>query len=259
MHVTTLKVFNRFTNPHGMFVWIACFILTSAVFAQAPADVLRDNTFRAGDGIIVSVPMDTEAVINGSFPIDSSGYADIPVVGRIFVHNKTSKQVEDYISKEMAQYLRDTHVRAKPAIRLLLVGNWQHPGMHYVEANASVWEAAKLAGGPAGEVNVKKWIVMRGSEDLTLPVLDEFSRGTSLRNSGVQSGDIFVIPVPNEHAGFWYWFTQSLSATSQVTSILAAVATVYITYLIYEGHSTTSHTTVVCTTANNATNCSTSQ
>ena len=257
MPVNTLNTVNRFPFQNWMIGCAAWLILTAAVFAQAPPmDNSRNEVFRAGDGIIISVPMDTDAVINGSYPIDSSGFADIPVVGRIFVHNKTSRQIEDYLSREMAQYIRDTHVRAKPAIRLLLVGHWQHPGMQYVDANASVWEAAKLAGGPAGEVNIKEWIVMRGKQDLTLPILDQFSRGTTLVNSGVLSGDIFVIPVPNEHAGFWYWFTQSLTATAQVAAILSTITTVYITYLIYEGQHS-SHTNVICNTVGSSTTCTT--
>lgn len=264
MRIKTLNTLNRFAPRQWVMGLAACLILTTAIFAQAPVDNSKGEIFRAGDGILLSVPMDTESVINGSFPIDSAGYADLPVVGRIFVHNKTSRQVEDYVSREMAQYLRDTHVRAKPAVRLLLVGFWQHPGMHYVEANASVWEAAKLAGGPAGEVNIKKWIVMRGSEDLTLPILDEFSRGTTLRNAGVQSGDIFVIPVPNEHSGFWYWFTQGLSATAQVATVATAVLSVYIAYLIYHdtnnnGNNQNTHNDCTTTVTGNVstTNCHT--
>ena len=227
MRLQTSESLNRTFSTRWIAFWAACLVLAIGAFAQ---DYPSRDVFRAGDGVLLSVPMDTESVMNGGFPIDSAGFVDLPVVGRLFVHGKTAKYVEDYVSKEMAQYLRDTHVRARPAVRLLLVGFWQHPGMHYVEAEASVWESAKLAGGPAGEVNIKKWIVMRGSEDLSIPILDEFSRGTSLRNAGVQSGDIFVIPIPNEHSGFWYWFTQGLGAAAQAATI---VTTVLITYLIF--------------------------
>jgi len=199
---------------------------TLAPFSQAQGIF---NTFFSGEGMIIQVPLDTASVFNGSFPIDSAGYVHFPVLGREFVHGKSVAEVEEYLQKNAAPYLKDVHVSATPAIRVTLLGFWKNPGMYYIDAEATVWEAFRVAGGPAGEVNIHKWRVMRGSTDLSVPILDEFSKGSTMRAAGVKSGDIFVIPVPNPASGFWYWFRETLSVTAEVAAVTATILTTYLT------------------------------
>ena len=40
------------------------------------------SVLKAGEGMTINVPLDTAAVINGSFAIDSSGYVTLPILGR---------------------------------------------------------------------------------------------------------------------------------------------------------------------------------
>jgi hypothetical protein len=75
---------------------------------------------------------------------------------------------------------------------------------------------------------------MRGSSITQIMLLDEFSRGTTLRSAGIRSGDIFVIPQPNPQSGFWYWFRESLTVTAQIASIVGTTLTLYVTYLVLE-------------------------
>lgn len=203
----------------------------SEIFGDQPR---RGGVFKANEAMIVRVPLDTASVLDGAYPIDSSGYVNLPVVGRLYVHDKPAVEIETYLGKRMSQYLRDTHIMATPVVRLTLLGHWRQPGMHYVDSEASIWEACRVGGGPAGEQNIDKWLVKRGGQDLAISLLDEFSKGTTLRNAGIRSGDIFVIPQPNPQSGFWYWFRESLTATAQIATILGTSLTVYITYLLIE-------------------------
>lgn len=206
-----------------------------ATVSDSLAGALRQSgTFKSNEGMILRVPLDTASILNGSYPIDSAGYVTLPVVGRLYVHDQTSTQVAAYLGKRMAPYLRDTHIMATPVVRLTMLGYWQRPGMHYVDPELSVWEACRVVGGPAGEQNIQKWLVMRGSRITQIMLLDEFSRGTTLRSAGVRSGDIFVIPQPNPLSGFWYWFRESLTVTAQLASIIGTTLTLYVTYLVLE-------------------------
>ncbi|HLP42096.1 MAG TPA: hypothetical protein VK465_11355 [Fibrobacteria bacterium] len=195
------------------------------------------GVFKANEGMILKVPLDTASVLNGAYPIDSAGYVTLPVAGRLFVHDKSVDEIASYLGKSMSQYLRDTHVMAIPVVRLTLLGHWQRPGMHYVDPQLSIWDACRLSGGPLTEANIHDWKVMRGSSILPISLLDEYSRGTSLRNAGIRSGDIFVIPTPNPQSGFWYWFRESVTLTAQVAGIVGTTLTAYVTYLIIEDRS----------------------
>jgi hypothetical protein len=46
--------------------------------------------------------------------------------------------------------------------------------------------------------------------------------------SGIRSGDIFVIPVPRDNTGFWYYFRESITLTAQVAAIISTVLTAYL-------------------------------
>lgn len=203
----------------------------AAVEAQAGPVSSRGGVFKANEAMLIEVPLDTSSVLNGAFPIDSAGYVTLPVAGRLFVHDKDASEIESYLAKRMSQYLRDTHIIATPVVRLTLIGHWQRPGMHYVDPQSSVWEACRVAGGPAGEQNIHKWRVMRGGEILPISLLDEFSKGSSLRAAGVRSGDLFIIPQPDPQSGFWYWFRESLTVTAEIAAIVGTTLTAYLTYL----------------------------
>jgi len=207
---------------------------TASAASASDAGLRLGGTFKANEGMMILVPLDTASVLNGSYPIDSAGFVNLPVVGRLFVHDQTSGQVETFLGKRMSQYLRDTHVMATPVVRLAMLGFWQRPGMHYVDPELSVWDACRVVGGPAGEVNIDEWRVMRGSRVLDISLLDEFSKGTTVRNAGIRSGDLFIIPVPNPQSGFWYWFRETLTVTAQITGIVGTTLTAYITYLVLE-------------------------
>lgn len=204
--------------------------------SEAPASLpsSRGGIFKANEAMLVEIPLDTASVLNGAYPIDSAGYVTLPVAGRLFVHDKSASEIESYLAKRMSQYLRDTHIIATPVVRLTLIGHWQRPGMHYVDPQTSVWEACRVVGGPAGEQNIHKWRVMRGSEILPISLLDEFSRGSSLRAAGVRSGDLFIIPQPDPQSGFWYWFRESLTVTAEIAAIVGTTLTAYLTYLALE-------------------------
>jgi protein involved in polysaccharide export with SLBB domain len=192
-----------------------------------------EGTFKPGQALIVDIPFDTSSVLNGGYPIDNNGYAQLPLVGRIQVSGKNVADVEAYLAARASNYLKDTHISVHPAIRLTFLGYWVKPGMFYAEPNELVWDVIKRAGGPAGEKNMDKWSVVRGGEKVDIKVASAFSKGQTLSGAGVQSGDIFVIPVPDGQ-GFWYWFTQSLTVTSQIATLLTGILSAYITYLVYQ-------------------------
>jgi protein involved in polysaccharide export with SLBB domain len=195
---------------------------------------LPEERFVAGEAMTVDVVLDTVAFLNGGYPIDSSGYVDMPLLGKIMVGGKTREEVENYLSSKLANYLRDTHIQAVPAIRITWLGHWVKAGQYYVSPKSTVWDAVYMAGGIAGERNIDKLEVQRGTQKILLNVLDAYSKGTTLAGAGIQSGDIVIIPVPRPDEGFWYWFKESLTLTTQVATVVTSAMTAYILYLNVE-------------------------
>lgn len=230
-HLRKIKVVN-FRN----FILLSLFLIpffskaNSLQAAAALTTAPRDEKFVAGQALTVEVPLDSSGLIRGGYPIDSAGYVDFPILGRVFVHDKTQEDVEGFLAEKLANYLKDTHLKVTPALRLTMLGYWQRQGMYYVSPHATVWEAARMAGGLGGERTIDEIKVLRGSKETKIPFLDEYSLGRTLASAGVISGDIFMAPVPRDNTGAWYWFKESLSITAQIATIASTVITLYITY-----------------------------
>jgi protein involved in polysaccharide export with SLBB domain len=193
-----------------------------------------EEVFVAGEALTLDVALDTSAFLAGGYPIDSAGYAEFPVVGKIFVAGRSREDLEAYLGQKFANYLKDTHIKAVPAIRLTLIGYWVRQGMYYVNPNSTVWDAVYISGGIAGERTLDKIDVMRGSSVTTIAFLDEYSKGATLKQSGIRSGDIIVVPVPRDNVGFWYWFRETITLTAQIAAVLTSAMSAYIIYLNLE-------------------------
>jgi protein involved in polysaccharide export with SLBB domain len=200
-----------------------------------PSDTTQER-FRVGQALSISVPLDTGSILKGGYAIDSSGFVELPVMGRIYVADKTRGEVEAYLAEKMANYLKDTHIVVIPCMRITMLGFWIRQGQYYVSPNMTVYEAVYKAGGIGGDRNLDKITVQRGSTKLDIPFLDAYSREMTLARAGIRSGDIVVIPIPRDNTGFWYWFNQSLSTTAQLASIAGGLLSIYLTYtLIHNG------------------------
>ncbi len=198
--------------------------------AQEVTPLGVEERFVPGEAMTIGVVLDTGSFLNGGYPIDTTGAVELPVLGKIAVGGKSRNEVETYLAERLSNYLKDTHVKAVPAIRLTWLGYWVKAGQYYASPSATVWEAVRQAGGIAGERNLDRITVQRGSSVIQIPLLDSYSRGTTLAAAGIKSGDIVIIPVPRVEEGFWYWFRETLTVTSQVAAILTSAMSAYIVY-----------------------------
>jgi protein involved in polysaccharide export with SLBB domain len=221
-----------------------CFVLAlstaglKSAHAQAPNTVnleaagsTHDEVFVAGEALTIEVALDTAAFLGGGYPIDSAGFVELPILGKYLVAGRSRDELEAFLGQKFANYLRDTHIKVMPAIRLTLLGFWIHQGMYYVNPKSTVWEAVYISGGMAGERTIDEIEVKRGTTTTRISFLDEYSRGATLQAAGFHSGDIIVVPIPRENTGFWYWFTQGITTTAQIATILTSAMSAYIIYI----------------------------
>ncbi len=213
-------------------LFLALFLtVTGHPRAQDTAAAGHGERFVAGEALTIDVVLDTVAFLNGGYPIDSSGYVELPVIGKIVVGGRSRDEVEAYLGSKLSNYLRDTHIKVVPAIRITWLGYWVKAGQYYVSPHATVWEAVYMAGGIAGERNLDKLHVLRGEQPVEIHVLNAYAKGITLAQAGIKSGDIIIIPVPRVEEGFWYWFRETITLTAQVAAVLTSAMSAYIIYL----------------------------
>jgi protein involved in polysaccharide export with SLBB domain len=152
--------------------------------------------FFAGGAVRIMIPADTGSVLKGVYPIDATGMADLPITGRVVVAGKSRQNIEQYLAGIWAPYLKDTHVQAIPVIRVAIMGNVKTPGFYYPSPDAVIFDAINLAGGPLLPYKLEKTSHIRGGKVINNALAKNISRGQTLREAGIQSGDEILVPEP---------------------------------------------------------------
>jgi hypothetical protein len=84
--------------------------------------------------------------------------ADMPLTGVL------RSELTDRLTHHLAQYLRDSTVRAIPLIRLAVLGQVRNPNYYYTSADVLLSDMVMKAGGPNPTADVNKMVIRRGGE-----------------------------------------------------------------------------------------------
>ncbi len=215
---------------HLMLLLLAVFVKTSYSQTAQPGFMLDPEwgtyPFKAGDAFLVSTLPDTNSIINGVYPIDDRGYAELPIVGKVQVSKMTVPQLVEFLRKNYESFLRFPNIYVKPLVRVSLLGGFRRPGLYYVDVNSSLWELVHLAGGTLTEDGVYDMRWQRNEKERSKDLTRFFEEGVSLKKMGFQSGDIFWTPSPTRKT-FW-------DHVRDVMPILTFATTIWAIYNTYQ-------------------------
>lgn len=237
-----------FTHRHVLFLYILGFTLMTGISAQTTQDkgntsaepVTRQNSavsdapnaalkFQHGDAIRIIAYPDSGGFPSGVYPIDSHGYADLPIVGYIKVVDMSPDQIEKVLIEKYATYLPRLSVIVRPAYRISLLGGFLKPGLYWIDPRESFWNAVQLAGGTQREDGIKKIKWVRDSGRVAKTILPYYQSGASLYSIGFKSGDqLCITPRPRQQ------FLESFQTNVMpFFTIMLTAASVYATYQYY--------------------------
>jgi protein involved in polysaccharide export with SLBB domain len=163
-------------------------------------DLTNKGVYIPGDAVRITLPLDSTSFLNGTYPIDDSGYIDLPVEGQYRISSQSSIDVVTFIQKRYEQYLRFPEVQVSPLIRVSLLGGFIRPGLYYIEPQRSMWDIILLAGGTANEKGLEKMQWKRNHKTLYKDLIPFVESGKSLRSIGFRTGD--QLWTPGESRGF---------------------------------------------------------
>lgn len=80
--------------------------------------------------------------------VDSAGYIGLPMVGKVYVKDKTTSEINTIVTQELEKTIRNVFVSTRIAnFRISVLGDVAHPGSFKVSAErASVLDALSMAG-----------------------------------------------------------------------------------------------------------------
>jgi protein involved in polysaccharide export with SLBB domain len=176
---------------------------------------LRDGDFQVGDRIVLSVRGDS--ALTDTFVVRSGRTLSLPNVAEISLAGVLRSELQSFLSKEIARYVREPVVQTSSLIRLAVLGQVIRPGFYAVGSDVLVTDVIMLAGGPNAEADLRKVSVRRGAREVWTAdrIHRAMTQGTTLDQLNLRAGDELVIG-ERKRRGF--------GSVLQVVTALSAVA-----------------------------------
>ncbi|MDZ7778640.1 MAG: polysaccharide biosynthesis/export family protein [Gemmatimonadota bacterium] len=162
---------------------------------------LRNGDFRVGDRIVLSVQ--GEPQLPDTVAVESGPKIVLPLFGEIPLDGVLRSEIEEHLTRELGEFIRDPVVRAQGLMRLSIQGQVGSPGFYVVPAESLVTDALMVAGGPGGSADLESLRIERGSERLIGgdQLREAMREGRTLDQLNLQAGDQIVLP--EETSSVW--------------------------------------------------------
>lgn len=192
---------------------------------QPQSQGLPGRTFIAGDAVAISTLPDSLSFLNNIFPIDDRGFVELPIYGKAKITHMTVEEFEKFIRENFKDYLRFPDIKAKPMIRLSVLGGVARPGLYYFDSNHSLWEIIYEVGGTLNEDGLKQMRWERSGKTVEGDLVPHIQTGISLRDLGFRTGDQIWVRSPQRPG-----FAERARGYLSFIAAAASIVTVYITY-----------------------------
>ncbi len=189
---SNLTTNQRILRLSGLFAVIC---LVSVVCGPAHA---RDYQLGPDDVLEISVYREPE--LNRTVRVSSNGYISLPMMGKIMAVGLTVSDLENRISEEYKQYIKNPQVSVYIVeyATITVIGQVEKPGSYPLKGELSVLQAIGLAEGFTGiaaQNDVKVMRMKNGvKRTIDIKVADINAEGDKTRDVWLERGDIVFVP-----------------------------------------------------------------
>lgn len=154
---------------------------------------LEGGDLQVGDQIDLIVV--GQEALSDSFVVASGRVLTLPGLPDIPLQGVLRSEVRDYLTKQLARFIRDPQVRVRTKIRLTVSGSVGRPGFYQVPADVPATDAIMAAGGPMGDANLQKVFVRRGTTEIwgRDAFTEAMRQGLTLDQLNLRAGDELVL------------------------------------------------------------------
>ena len=155
---------------------------------------LTRGDFRVGDRILLVV--EGEAALSDTFTVGLGGQLTLPVIGDVSLEGVLRCELQHYLTRRLAQNLRDPEVRTRAFVRLSIQGAVTRPGYYGVPADALLSDALMAAGGTTQEANITRLRIERDGTPVWQgkALQRAIAEGRTLDGAGLVAGDQIIVP-----------------------------------------------------------------
>jgi polysaccharide export outer membrane protein len=130
--------------------------------------------------------------------VDSLGYINIPLVGRLKVGGQTTAQIQDTLQEALKKYIKKpevdvevTEARSQP---LYLIGQFKVPGVHYLDRPVTLVQGIALGGGVDVTANLRTGRLVRNNKIVPIDINEILFKSNPHQNVWLKGGDTIFIP-----------------------------------------------------------------
>lgn len=174
---------------------------------------LENGDFQPGDLVALSVVEDS--TLTDTFTVRTGQMLKLPNVPEFSLHGVLRSELQDFMAKKVAEYIRNPQVDAVALVRVAVTGAVNRPGFFSVPAETPAAQVVMVAGGPTGNASLQKVEVHRGDSVLVTraQMSTALAAGTSLDQLNIHGGDQFVV---GEKPGGWRGTLQTVGLLTGV-------------------------------------------
>src|SRR5207247_6082239 len=98
-----------------------------------------------------SVTVEGDDSLTDTFTVEAGPALKLRAIGAISLAGVRRADIEAYLARELAKYLRNPAVQAHVLVRVAILGEVEKPGFYAVPADLVLGDAMMRAGGPTRE------------------------------------------------------------------------------------------------------------
>jgi protein involved in polysaccharide export with SLBB domain len=155
---------------------------------------LEQGDLRVGDRILLLV--EGHPTLSDTFNVVAGRKIVLQEIGDIPLEGVLRSELQQHLAQHIGRFVRSPVVRARPLVRLEILGAVGRPGYYAVPSDMLVSDALMLAGGPGGNADVERLRIHRGREVLWQGerMRAAVIEGRTLDQLSVQAGDGIFVP-----------------------------------------------------------------
>lgn len=156
---------------------------------------LSAGDFAVGERIVVAIRGQATDV-RDTLTVQDSLVVVIPNIRRVRLYGVLRAELEELVTREVAEVVRGAAVSATTLMRLAVFGEVGTPGFLSVSAETMLDQLVTRAGGPTAGADFSKATMVRGDTTLLLPaaIQSAIATGRTLATLGLRDGDALVVP-----------------------------------------------------------------
>ena len=133
-------------------------------------------------------------------------------------------ELQEYLTKQLAQFLKNPTVSVTPLVQIAVVGDVGHPGFFWVPSDLTLTDAIMLAGGPTQASDLNGTKILRDNKERLSDkqVQRAFASGSTLDQLDMRAGD--QITVPDKSKKDWVRILQVTGALAAITVSIIALS-----------------------------------